>query len=225
MPWPGTDLKAERLNTSPSSSQKTSFATAFLPPPTIRCYTSGTTCSGSILPFNHNRLVDGVPHVHNVVRSQFIIAATGQPPPTYDIALSCSGHENDQRSTDTDGYRDKDSNGNDAGDNDDGPAQGTWTIVNEIVDGACLLRCITGKILGNPTMHSTARTQLTQHVSEHVHDRTPGSGGNTLCASFFVRIHIELVRSGGRPDQTYNSVPHYLRLTTSHPASHECHLH
>ena len=43
------------------------------------------TCRDNILCLVHpDRLIDSVPHVHNVVYSDFIIAATGQPPPTFD---------------------------------------------------------------------------------------------------------------------------------------------
>ncbi|CAM9635209.1 unnamed protein product, partial [Ectocarpus sp. 12 AP-2014] len=43
---------------------------------------SRTTCRDNILCLVHpDRLIDNVPHVHNVVYSDFIVAATGQKPP------------------------------------------------------------------------------------------------------------------------------------------------
>ncbi|CAM9655459.1 unnamed protein product, partial [Sphacelaria rigidula] len=50
---------------------------------------SRTTYGDNTLCFvNEDRLLGGVPYVHNVVYSEFIVAATGQPPPVFDIALS-----------------------------------------------------------------------------------------------------------------------------------------
>ena len=61
---------------------------------------SRTTCRDNILCLVHpDRFIDNVPHVHNVVYSDFIIAATGQPPPTFALHLSARGKILDTENT------------------------------------------------------------------------------------------------------------------------------
>ena len=78
---------------------------------------SRTTCRDNILCLVHpDRFIDNVPHVHNVVYSDFIIAATGQPPPTFALHLSARGKildtENTQQIDTNDSSNSSDSSNN-----------------------------------------------------------------------------------------------------------------
>lgn len=185
---------------------------------------SRTTCNANILCLvNKNRLIDGVPHVHNVVYKDFIIAATGHPPPVFTIKLShgdtngggSGSGDNDDRGNDTNSNSGDNDNSNN-GDNALPPPPGSWEVINEIGDGACLLRCIARRVLNNANMHTIVRSQILQHISDHLHDPIPGSGGLTMHTAISAGINSEHLRTAGCPDQTYSSVQHYLQLM-AHP--------
>ena len=55
-----------------------------------------------------------------------------------------------------------------------------WSIVNEVGDGACLLKCIARHVFDNSLLPFIVRHQLLAHMSERMHDAVPGSGGSAL---------------------------------------------
>lgn len=138
---------------------------------------SRTACLDNILCLVHpDRLIDNVPYVHNLVYSDFIVVATGQKPPTFDLQLclptadgtqpapsnNCGSDNNNSSdqcngSSDTDGssYDGTSTQGNGGQSN-----QGHWSIVPEIGDGACILRCISRRIHNTPDLHHVIRSDI-----------------------------------------------------------------
>ena len=102
-----------------------------------------------LVPPSH--IASGVPHAPNVVYPPFIEAATGNtialqrpllpprgpapPPPTLPPSPPPPP-----------------------------PAGNNWTNINEVEDGACLLRCISRKVFGNPELHGIVRTNVLQYI-------------------------------------------------------------
>lgn len=181
---------------------------------------SRTTCRDNILCLvQPDRLIDGVPHVHNVVFTEFIIAATGHAPPTFDFELSVRGSGNSHTrasssSSNADNNTDSDDNSNTNSSNDNGnnyPPNGHWTVVPEIGDGNCLLRCISRRVHGTPDLHHVVRQHIVSHITENLHTIIPGSGFNTFHDSIFVGIDEELVQMAGSPAVKYYSVDQYLQ--------------
>ncbi|CAN0539421.1 unnamed protein product, partial [Laminaria digitata] len=89
-----------------------------------------------------------------------------------------------------------------------------WTIVNEVGDGACLLRCISRKVLGDPEQHSTIRVNILQYMEQHLHDPLPNSELSFHDAISF-GIGIEPVQTLGGSLTMYSSAQHYLQLMTN----------
>ena len=56
------------------------------------------------------------------------------------------------------------------------PSNYNWTIVNEVGDGACLLRCIARKVFGDPERHVNIRENILQYITQHLHDPLNNSG-------------------------------------------------
>ena len=177
---------------------------------------SRTTCRDNILCLVHpDRLIDSVPHVHNVVYSDFIIAATGQPPPTFDLQLCLRGtgqtQDNQNESNDNDpSGNDNDNNNNNS--SDDTPHPGQWSIIPEIGDGACLLRCVSRRVHNTPDLHRVIRADIITHISKKLHTFIPGSGFSTFHYSISAGLNIELVQVAGSPPATYSSVQGYLQF-------------
>ncbi|CAN0523846.1 unnamed protein product, partial [Ectocarpus sp. 12 AP-2014] len=126
---------------------------------------SRTTCRDYIICLvNIDRLINDVPHGNNVVFSEIIVAATGQPPPTFDIHLPHHGHDSSgcSNGNSTTPNNDGNSNGgttnpgnksnNNSGNNGNSNNQRSWQIVNEIGDGAGLLRCIARRVFNDHNM-------------------------------------------------------------------------
>ena len=139
--------------------------------------------------------------MNNVVYKNFIVAATGQPPPTFSISLGHTSQANRHGSIDGDGDSDSENgagsntsngtaNGNNASNSNNGRhLPGTWQTINEIGDGACLLRCVARRQPTNPEMHTTVRHQPIQHVSHNIHqpNRTQEDNSN-LC--IFISVGV-----------------------------------
>lgn len=137
-----------------------------------------------LVPPSH--VVDGVPHTPNVVYSPFIEAATGiaippPPPPLPSPPLPPPS-------------------GND-----------NWTIVNEIGDGACPLRCISRKVMGNPEQHNIIRANILEYIQQHLHDALPNAEFS-FQEAISAGIGIEPVQALGVPSTLYSSVQQYLQL-------------
>ena len=88
----------------------------------------------------------------------------------------------------------------------------SWSIVNEIGDGACLLRCIAHHVVDNPLFHFIVRHQLINRMSQHMHDIIPGSGGNTFNQAITTGTNEEYIKISGSPQSHYHSLDHYLQL-------------
>ena len=186
---------------------------------------SRTTCRDNLLCLvRPERLINNVPHVHNVIYKDFVIAATGQPPPVFEISLTSSTSRASSHSTNspsgpphssstiTSSRRSASSNSQ----------VSSWRIVNEIGDGACLLRCIARRVFNNPEQHFLVRTQLLQHISTNLHHIIPGSGNNSFYQSIAAGINNEFIQIHGSPQLQYTSVQHYLQLM-AHPAAYGTH--
>lgn len=145
-----------------------------------------TTCRDNLLCLvRPDRLIDGVRHVFDVVYSEFIVAATGSPPPVFDVVLPRANNS----TTGNNGYSAAASTNSPRGNNDTDrgrrrsterggealPMVLAVTVVDEIGDGACLIRCIARRVFNDPGLHFQARQQLLQHISTHLHDVVPGS--------------------------------------------------
>ena len=67
----------------------------------------------------------------------------------------------------------------------------SWSIVNEIGNGACLLRCIARHVFNNPLFHFSVRHQRLSHMSRHMHDIIPGSARNNFLQAIITGINEE----------------------------------
>ena len=76
----------------------------------------------------------------------------------------------------------------------------SWSIVNEIGDGACLLRCIARHVFNNPLFHFIVRHQRLNHMSQHMYDNTPGSGRNTFHQTITTGVNEEYITISGSPE-------------------------
>ena len=153
--------------------------------------------------------------MHDIVYSDFIIAATGQPPPTFDLQLCLRGtgqtQDNQNESNDNDpSGNDNDNNNNNS--SDDTPHPGQWSIIPEIGDGACLLRCVSRRVHNTPDLHRVIRADIITHISKKLHTFIPGSGFSTFHYSISAGLNIELVQVAGSPPATYSSVQGYLQF-------------
>ena len=97
------------------------------------------------------------------------------------------------------------------------PSNYNWTIVNEVGDGACLLRCIARKFFGDPERHLTVRENILQYSAQHLHDPLNNPGLSFHDAISF-GVGIEPVQILNAPSTLYASVHHYLELMTNYHA-------
>ena len=84
-------------------------------------------------------------------------------------------------------------------------------MVNELGNEACLLRCISRKVFGNPEQHATIRANILQYIQEHLHDKLPNAKLSFHDAISF-GIGIEPVQILNAPPTLYSSAQHYLEL-------------
>ena len=77
----------------------------------------------------------------------------------------------------------------------------SWSIVNEIGDGACLLRirCIARHVFNNPLFYFIVRRQLLNHMPQHMHGIMPGSGANTFHEAITTGINEDYVKNSVSP--------------------------
>ncbi|CAB1097406.1 unnamed protein product [Ectocarpus sp. CCAP 1310/34] len=125
-----------------------------------------------LLPDTH--IIDGIPYTDNIVYPPLIQAATfGDYHPGNSISGSVGGDKDtqscdgDEESVDDADKDDTDSV--DDSDNDDANADslGSWTVLDEIGDGACMLRCVSRYIYGSPITHRVSETYVTPHCILH----------------------------------------------------------
>lgn len=146
-----------------------------------------------LLPDTH--IIDGIPYTDNIVYPHFIQAATFGD---YHPGNSISGSDNDDANADS---------------------LGSWTVIDEIGDGACMLRCVSRYIYGSPMTHRYVRTQILHHISSNLHVQYPMFGGLTFFNIIDNGVNSELIQIAGRAEQLYSSVPEYLQLM-SHPTAY-----
>ena len=164
---------------------------------------SRTTSSKSILCLvQPERLINGVPHVTNCVYDPFIEAATGSPlphynpifyhPPGYPLRGSTQPPANNSLPP---------NNSEPASNNNQLPA--SWNIIDEIGDGACLLRTIARRAFGDPQQHPLVRQQIISHIQSNI-------------AHFLMHIENgfgdDTIRIQGSLPRTYHSVEEYLHI-------------
>lgn len=137
------------------------------------------------------RLINGVPHIANCVYEPFITAATGTAPPTFDAVYYHPPNYNNIITR------------NDPSSNNDLPLPPSWNIIDEIGDGACLLRTIARKALGDPQRHTQVRQQIVSHIASN--------------PSSFIQ-HVEngfgddTIRVQGSASRTYHALQEYLQI-------------
>ena len=116
---------------------------------------SRTTCSANIMCLvRPERLIDGVPHVGNCVFVPFITAATRlglakfsplfYRPPLLPYDVTSTQLPPSPRH----------------------PPDNGWNIVDEVGDGACLLRTIARRVFGNPELHPQVRTEIVSNIAQ-----------------------------------------------------------
>lgn len=172
---------------------------------------SRATCPDNLLCLvKPARRINGVPHAHNVVYSDFIVAATGHAPPTFNIDLTRATSNNNSPNGKT---SDDDVNSN-GSNNNHNQIHGSWSIMDETRDGACLLRCTARHVFNNPGLHNIAQHQLIEHISDHIQDVVAGSGGNPfhLLVALSTGLNEEFIKAFGCSQTQYQSVEHYLQL-------------
>ena len=91
----------------------------------------------------------------------------------------------------------------------------SWSIVNEIGDGACLQRCVARHVFNNHLFHFIVRQQVLNPTSQHMHDIIPGSGRNAFHQAITTGINEEYIKISGSPQTHYYSVDHYVQLMTN----------
>lgn len=157
---------------------------------------SRTTASANIRCLvRPERLINGVPHVANCVYEQFILAATGESIPTFSALLYRPPNFTFSQET---------SPHNSLG------TEPSWVIIDEIGDGACLLRAISRAVFHDPELHYQVRQQIVSHISQN-HD------------NFYLHIsngfNNELIHILGLAPRSYSSMQDYLHIM-SHPNSY-----
>ena len=60
-----------------------------------------------------------------------------------------------------------------------------------------LLKCIARHVFNNPLFHFIVRHQLLNHMSQHMHDVIPGSGGNTIHQAIITGVNEEYIKISG----------------------------
>ena len=91
------------------------------------------------------------------------------------------------------------------------PPGNPWIIVNELGDGACLLRCISRKDFGDPEQHATIRANILQYLRDHLHD-THRNEELSFHDAIYFGIGIEHVQILNAPPTLYSSAQHYVEL-------------
>lgn len=160
---------------------------------------------------NPNHVVDSVLHVTNVVFPPFVEAATGVFQNTNNNNNNRNGrHSSSNRTTNNNNGRSSNSTNNNGNNNNH-----QWTLINEIGDGACLLRCLSRHLHGTPNNHNTLRQTIINLISDNLH--TQFSDEHTFAAAITSGINNndEILTCGSPPVQ-YQSISHYLQLM-SHP--------
>ena len=127
-------------------------------------------------------------------------------------------NENDsESSSDNDSEKDSeissddDNSNNNNNNTDNNTDNNNWFVVNEVGDGACLLRCMARKVHGDPDKHFVTRQQILQHIRDHLHDPIP-LFGMSFDHVISGGILSESVAARGQPDTLFDSVGHYLNL-------------
>ena len=118
-----------------------------------------TSCSNIVCLVKPERIINGVPHVANSVYEPFITAATGRTlpahstvfyhPPTWPSASPSSTSHQSQHATSSTSSQ---------------GVHAAWSIVDEIGDGACLLRTISRRVFHNPEHHPQVRQPIVSHT-------------------------------------------------------------
>ncbi|CAN0164444.1 unnamed protein product, partial [Scytosiphon promiscuus] len=88
------------------------------------------------------------------------------------------------------------------------PSQ-AWTIIDEVGDGACLLRAIARRALNNPNLHHIVRQQIVSHI----HDNQDQFYLHV--SNGFGNDQIQVLGSGPR---LYNMFQQYLQIMSLPPA-------
>ena len=125
---------------------------------------------------------------------------------TQQIDTNDSSNSSDSSTNPSDSENDQDNN---SGNNDN---SGQWSIIPEIGDGACLLRCISRRVHNNPALHHIVRAHIIAHITTNLYTVIPGSGFNTFHDSILAGANQELVEVAGSQPTTYSSVEEYLHF-------------
>ena len=157
-----------------------------------------TSCSNIVCLVKPERIINGVPHVANSVYEPFITAATGRTlpahstvfyhPPTWPSANPSSTSHQSQHATSSTSSQ---------------GVHAAWSIVDEIGDGACLLRTISRRVFHDLEHHPQVRQQVVSHIlgnAQHFVMHIPGGFGS------------EQIRIQGSPLRMYHSLHEYLDI-------------
>ena len=117
-----------------------------------------TSCNNVVCLVKPKRL-NGVPYVANSVYEPFIKAATGQALPVFNTVYYHPPTWNSLNQSQSSASPPPSRRGTNA-----------WSIIDEIRDGACLLRTIARHVFGDPESHLQVRQQIVSHIHTHAHD-------------------------------------------------------
>ena len=118
-----------------------------------------TSCNNVVCLVKPERLINGVPYVANSVYEPFIKAATGQALPVFNTVYYHPPTWNSLNQSQSSASPPPSRRGTNA-----------WSIIDEIGDGACLLRTIARHVFGDPESHLQVRQQIVSHIHTHAHD-------------------------------------------------------
>ena len=147
-------------------------------------------------------------YTSNVISPEFIVAATGSPPPTcVPKALPGVSFASPPTRTHTMPplFRNPSPTQSPPLSPPHSPIQPNWTIQPEIGDGACFLRTVARKIYNNPNLHSVVRQLIIAHFVQ-----------DPALYSDYLQPNGELLRTAGQLDRTYSSFDEYVAIM-SHP--------
>lgn len=155
---------------------------------------SRTTSSKTVLCLvQPERLINGVPHVANCVYAPFIEAATGKQLPHFDpIFYNPPNFPSRDRPASSSSPLIPSQ-----------PRNPSWDIVDEVGDGACLLRTIARKVFGDPECHPQVRQQIVSHIASNPDDYIQH------IANGFGDDSIQILGSAPR---SYHSLEQYLQI-------------
>ncbi|CAN0436522.1 unnamed protein product, partial [Laminaria digitata] len=78
-----------------------------------------------------------------------------------------------------------------------------WLIIDEVGDGACLLRAVSRRVFNDPDQHFLVRQQIVSHISQNID-------------IFFLHVsngfNNEQIHILGHPPHYYNSLQEYLEI-------------